>query len=101
MTEILRLVAQHWDDILVAVTLVMSLLVGLAHGLVWVAGILSRLASMTASKSDDAAAARFASWASRMSRGADWLATQHARLMPPRTPSIERVEHQDRHPEEP
>jgi len=92
MTDQLRLVLDHWDDILAAVTLVMTAIVGIAHGLSWLAGILSRLSALTGTKEDDKAAAAFAAWAGRMSRGADWLSRQHSRLMPQTTPSLERVE---------
>lgn len=90
--DLFRLVLDHWDDILAAVTLVMSAIVGVAHGLAWLAGILVRLSLLTSTREDDKAAAAFSTWASRMSRGADWLARQHARLMPQSTPSLERVE---------
>ena len=69
-------------DIAAAITLIMSAIVGLAHGLVWLAAIVERLAALTPSKSDDGAAHRFTAFAATLSRGADWLAAQHARLMP-------------------
>jgi hypothetical protein len=85
MTDTIRFIAAHWEDILAAVTLVMAAIVGIAHGLVWLASIATSLAAFTATKDDDRAVERFSRWASRMSKGADWLASQHARLMPRRT----------------
>lgn len=90
--DLLRIVFAHWDDILAGVTLAMTALVGIAHGCAWLAGIFVRLSLLTATKDDDKAAAAFLAWALRMQGGADWLARQHARLMPQTTPGLERAE---------
>lgn len=75
-------VLTHWEDILAAITLIMTALVGLAHGLVWLSDVLFRLALMTSSTADDDAARKLMALAARLARGADWLASQHARIMP-------------------